>query len=367
MIYILLLLSVLFTAPLSANAADSDGCGPIEFTNPNNANEKARWEPTEPNGCDYDPNDGLYCPGYTSNWTYVIRGYHPYDNMDSVYTYEELVDLNYNFDDICEPNIKQEDIPDPNGGDPLGICYRVYHYNEDRFTGNWSSCFPVSATKPEYHYETTDTFSFTTHISYATKTGYLYYGEIVANTADCADKFEEYVESFPNTKCDGEIKGQMYWRSENGGYWDAADCTCNYTTTLNWFSTSKADIACKLSFNTPGTEVTSYSAWYDPTDQNESDDYGCYVTQAHACKAGYCIPPDTNGTQCTQAPAGHYHDNDTDTQCQPCPAGTTSDEGSSLITQCYMSTASTTGTLFKDNFGNFSLDKLTNSDIPYKQ
>lgn len=356
MIYILLLLSVLFTAPFSANAA----CGTQYFRNADG--EQAQWQPTEPNGCEYDPNNGLYCPGSRRNLIYFTSGYHPYDTMDPVYTSDDLADLS--FDDICELNIKQEEIPDPNGGAPLGICYRVYHYEEDRVTGKWSNCLPVSATKSGYHYETTDTFSFTTHISYTHKTGRLDYGEIVANTADCADKFEEYVASFPNIRCDGEIKGQMYWRSENGGYWDAADCTCNYTTTLDWNFTSNADIACKLNFNSPNPAVNSNSTWYDPTDQNESEDYGCYVTQAHACKAGYCIPPNTNGTQCTQTPAGYYHDNDTDTQCQPCPAGTTSKENTynNSIYSCFLPKT----TVFYDSNGSFTLEELgATKDIYY--
>ena len=350
MIYILLLLSVLFTAPFSANAA----CGTQFFRNADG--DQAIWQPTELNGCEYDPNNGLYCPGSTR---YYTSGYHPYKHLDSVYTSDDLADLS--FDDICEPNIEQEEIPDPNGGDPLGICYRVYHYNEDRVTGKWYDCLPVSATKPGYHYKKTDTFNFYTHTSYTNETGSLDYGEIVANTLDCAGHFAENVSLHLARKCrtsNGEIKGQMYWRSENGGYWDAADCTCNYTTTLNWAFTSNADIACKLKLNPNNPAVNSSTTWYDPTDQSESEDYGCYVTQAHACQIGYCIPPNTNGTQCTQTPAGHYHDNDTDTQCQPCPAGTTSGTRTISIDNCFLPLE----TVFTDLNGSFTLEELGETD-----
>ena len=349
MIYILLLLSVFFTAPFSANAA----CGTQFFRNADG--DQAIWQPTELNGCEYETNNGLYCPGSTR---YYTSGYHPYDTLNPVYTSEELEAANYTFDDICEPNIKQEDIPDPNGGDPLGICYRVYHYEEeDRVTGKWSDCLPVSATKPGYHYETTDTFNFTTHISYGySETGSLDYGEIVANIADCA----EYVD----IECDGKINGQMEWVSENGGYWSAADCTCNYTTTLNWLFTSKADIACKLKLNPHKPEVNSSTTWCSPTNQREPNEEKCSITQTHACKAGSCIPQ--NGTQCTFVPDGYYHDNDTDTQCQPCPAGTTSGRntgyGQGSISGCFLPLE----TVFYDSNGSFSLWNLgATEDIFY--
>lgn len=361
MIYILLLLSVLFTAPFSANAA----CGTQSFSNADG--ETAQWQPTEPNGCEYEKDNGLDCPGYLSNLMFSTGGYHPHSDLEPVYTSDDTAELS--FDNVCESNIKQEEIPDPNGGAPLGICYKVYHYEEDRVTGKWSDCLPVSATKSGYHYAKTDTFNFTTHISYTHKTGRLDYGEIVADTLECAEHFAEKLSQSLAQTCyssNGEIKGQMYWRSENGGYWDAADCTCNYTTTLDWFSTSKADIACKLKLNPHNPAVNSGTTWYDPTDQRESNNDTCYVTQAHACKAGYCIPPNTNGTQCTQPPAGYYHDNDTDTQCQPCPAGTTSGDpryGQDSISDCFLPKT----TVFKDSNGSFTLEELgATENIFYK-
>ena len=67
----------------------------------------------------------------------------------------------------------------------------------------------------------------------------------------------------------------------------------------------------------------------------------------------------------TDCPAGYYCKNG---EQKACPAGTTSDEGSSLITQCYMSTASTTGTTFTDSNGSFSLRDLgATEDIFYAQ
>lgn len=361
--YIFIILSILFTAPFSANAA----CGIQSFSNADG--DVARWHPTEPNGCEYETNNGLDCPGSRRDLMYFTRGYHPITDLNPVYTGEKLDELNYTFNDICEPNIIEEEIPDPDGGDPLGICYKVYHYEADRLTGKWSECLPVSATKSGYHYEQTDTFNFNTHISYIYgETGSLDYGEIVANTADCADKIEEYVAaSFPNIKCDGEIKGQMVWVPEyDGGYWSAANCTCNYTTILDWSNTSKADIACKLDFYSDTSEVQLYTSWYKPTDQDWSDEERCYITKTHACKIGCCIPPDADGTQCTRTPAGYYHDNDTDTQCQPCPAGTTSRENeyTPSIEYCFLPL----GTVFTDSNGKFFLGDLgATEDIFYAQ
>lgn len=66
----------------------------------------------------------------------------------------------------------------------------------------------------------------------------------------------------------------------------------------------------------------------------------------------------------TDCPAGYFCTNN---HQEKCPGGTTSRQGSSLITDCYMSADSTTGTLLKDNFGQIPLSILTESDIYYKQ
>ena len=79
-----------------------------------------------------------------------------------------------------------------------------------------------------------------------------------------------------------------------------------------------------------------------------------------ACDVGYCEHKNNPGS-CAAARPGWYHDNDTDAECQPCPAGMTSDgtdkENNKIadsIEKCGIRTGSE-GTIFCDSRGCFTL------------
>lgn len=374
--YILILLSILFTVPFSANAADSEGCGPLYFYNYDG--EEARWEPAEQNGCDYDPNRGLFCPRGSS----YIYGYHPLANLKPSYTEEEVLEISNRedgFNIICEPNMIREEIPDPEGGDdPLGYCYKIYYYNADRETGQWTTnCLPVYGLNINYHYEQTDTFEFYTHTSYNYEKHRIDYGVILSNTESCSTYINRLHDNHaPESEymCNQEtqdrgvtIEGEHTWvpfdddlESYGSGYgaWDMSTCLCRYETYLEWDTTTEAEIICKYNSNEDGPR------WYTPYETNrKSDPNKCYVSQAYACQKGHCIL-EADGKECKESPSGYYHANNTDTQCIGCPAGTTSDEGAGTASDCYVPTGAT----FTDSNGSFSLGELgATDDIYYEQ
>lgn len=94
--------------------------------------------------------------------------------------------------------------------------------------------------------------------------------------------------------------------------------------------------------------------------EDNGNGYNYIYTEGNSPKATMKLGPEY-----TDCPAGSYCTNNKE---ESCPGGTTSEEGATAITDCFMpSKGASNSTLFKDNFGNFSLDKITNNDIPYKQ
>ena len=71
-----------------------------------------------------------------------------------------------------------------------------------------------------------------------------------------------------------------------------------------------------------------------------------------SCAKGYYRPENSN--TCTKTAKGYYSDSDTSMTQEKCPAGSTSDAGSTDIKQCYMK-GGKDGTLFCDKHGCFNL------------
>jgi hypothetical protein len=110
--------------------------------------------------------------------------------------------------------------------------------------------------------------------------------------------------------CDGDdvtINGNAYWK--NNAY-DYSECTCDRKASLKYGT---------------GTELCT---WDGTTWSN------CKRT-LETCKAGYWKGETPNPTDCTQVYAGYYSA-DKELTCHVCPAGSTSDAGSTALTDCYM-------------------------------
>ena len=150
------------------------------------------------------------------------------------------------------------------------------------------------------------------------------YGECVSNTAKCASLLKN---------CDGTITGNAEW---NDAGWDYDNCRCETASSCPWESGEGDD--------------TKWS-------ESETD---CIIRDVTACDVGYCEHKDYPGS-CAAARPGWYHDNDTSAECQPCPAGMTSDgtdkESNKIadsIEKCGMRTGPN-GTRFCDMHGCFTL------------
>ena len=153
------------------------------------------------------------------------------------------------------------------------------------------------------------------------------YGECVSNRAECASLLK---------KCDGTITGNAEW---NDAGWDYNDCRCE---------TDNARID------------NGFGARSCPWDSDEDEWSTDCETDVTACDVGYCEHKNNLGS-CAAARPGWYHDNDTDAECQPCPAGMTSDgtdkENNKIadsIEKCGIRTGPN-GTIFCDSRGCFTL------------
>ena len=154
------------------------------------------------------------------------------------------------------------------------------------------------------------------------------YGECVSNTAECASLLKN---------CDkGTITGNAEW---NGTGWNYDNCRCETD-------------------NGPIENGTGSSSC--PWDSDEGDWSTDCERDVVTCHVGYCEHKDETGS-CAAARPGWYHDNDTDAECQPCPAGMTSDGTDELnkkiadsIEKCGMRTGPN-GTRFCDSNGCFTL------------
>ena len=151
------------------------------------------------------------------------------------------------------------------------------------------------------------------------------YGECVSNTAECASLLK---------KCAGTITGDAKW---NDAGWDYDKCRCE---------TDNARID------------NGFGARSCPWDSDEGNWSTDCETDVTACDVGYCEHKDKTGS-CAAARPGWYHDNNTDAECQPCPAGMTSDGTNKdniadSIEKCGMRTGPK-GTRFCDSNGCFTL------------
>jgi len=156
------------------------------------------------------------------------------------------------------------------------------------------------------------------------------YGECVSNTAKCASLLKN---------CDGTITGNAEW---NGTGWDYDKCRCE---TENG----------RIDNGFGGRSCPWESGEGDDTKWSETD---CITYDVAKCDVGYCEHKDHPGS-CAAARPGWYHDNDTDAECQPCPAGMTSDGTNKdniadSIEKCGMRTGPN-GTRFCDSHGCFTL------------
>ena len=151
------------------------------------------------------------------------------------------------------------------------------------------------------------------------------YGECVSNTAECASLLKN---------CGGTITGNAEW---NGTGWNYDNCRCETD-------------------NGPIENGTGSSSC--PWDSDEGDWSTDCERDVVTCHVGYCEHKDHPGS-CAAARPGWYHDNNTDAECQPCPAGMTSDGTNKdniadSIEKCGIRTGPK-GTRFCDSNGCFTL------------
>ena len=234
------------------------------------------------------------------------------------------------YDSTCEYNLKCNGYdkpcegfhPDPN--DPNGSCISNKQEceggNGSGFkywladTGEYSECY-ITTCEEGYHLETASDQSFCG----------IQYGECVSNTAECASLLK---------KCAGTITGDAKW---NDAGWDYDKCRCE---------TDNARID------------NGFGARSCPWDSDEGNWSTDCETDVTACDVGYCEHKDKTGS-CAAARPGWYHDNNTDAECQPCPAGMTSDGTNKdniadSIEKCGIRTGPK-GTRFCDSNGCFTL------------
>ena len=226
-----------------------------------------------------------------------------------------------NYKDYCggfhpDPN-------DPNGScisneqeceDETGSGFKYWVFDASTSTGEYSECY-ITTCNEGYHLETASDQSFCG----------IQYGECVSNTAECASLLKN---------CDGTITGNAEW---NDAGWDYDNCRCE---------TDNARID------------NGFGARSCPWDSDEGDWSTDCENDVTACDVGYCEHKNNLGS-CAAARPGWYHDNDTDAECQPCPAGMTSDGTNKdniadSIEKCGMRTGPE-GTRFCDSHGCFTL------------
>jgi len=195
-----------------------------------------------------------------------------------------------------------------------GSGFKYWLFDASTSTGEYSECY-ITTCNEGYHLETASDQSFCG----------IQYGECVSNTAECASLLK---------KCDGTITGDAKW---NDAGWDYDKCRCE---------TDNGPIE-----NGTG----SSSCPWNSDEGNWSTDCERDVV---TCHVGYCEHKDETGS-CAAARPGWYHDNDTSAECQPCPAGMTSDGTNKdniadSIEKCGMRTGPN-GTRFCDSHGCFTL------------
>ena len=208
------------------------------------------------------------------------------------------------------------------GGNGRGFKYWMFDKNAG--TGayvNNGQCF-LTACKEGYHLKESGQYICEKP-----------YGECVSNTAECASLLKN---------CDkGTITGNAEW---NGTGWDYDNCRCE--TDNGEIDHGTGSISCPWE-----------SGEGDDTKWSKTD---CIIRDVAKCDVGYCEHKDHPGS-CAAARPGWYHDNDTSAECQPCPAGMTSDGTDELnkkiadsIEKCGMRTGPN-GTRFCDSYGCFTL------------
>ena len=219
--------------------------------------------------------------------------------------------------------------PDPN--DPNGSCipneqgcsdetgdgFKYWLFNANG-TGEYSKCY-ITTCKEGYHLKESEQYICEKP-----------YGECVSNTAECASLLKN---------CDGTITGDAEW---SGTGWDYSDCRCE---------TDNGEI----DHGTGSSSCPWESGEGDSTKWSETCE-----NDVVTCDVGYC-EHEKNPGSCAAARPGWYHDNDTSAECQPCPAGMTSDGTDELnkkiadsIEKCGMRTGPN-GTRFCDSYGCFTL------------
>ena len=196
------------------------------------------------------------------------------------------------------------------GGNGSGFKYWVF---DATGTSEYSKCY-ITTCNEGYHLKESDQYICEKP-----------YGECVSNTAECASLLKN---------CAGTITGNAEW---NGTGWNYDNCRCE---------TDNGPIE-----NGTG----SSSCPWNSDEGNWSTDCETDVT---ACDVGYCEHKDKTGS-CAAARPGWYHDNDTSAECQPCPAGMTSDGTNKdniadSIEKCGIRTGPK-GTRFCDSNGCFTL------------
>ena len=180
-------------------------------------------------------------------------------------------------------------------------------------TSEYSQCY-ITTCKEGYHLKESDQYICTKP-----------YGECVSNTAECASLLKN---------CGGTITGNAEW---NGTGWNYDNCRCETD-------------------NGPIENGTGSSSC--PWDSDEGDWSTDCERDVVTCHVGYCEHKDHPGS-CAAARPGWYHDNNTDAECQPCPAGMTSDGTNKdniadSIEKCGIRTGPK-GTRFCDSNGCFTL------------
>ena len=194
------------------------------------------------------------------------------------------------------------------GGNGSGFKYWVF---DATGTSEYSQCY-ITTCEEGYHLK---------------ESGQYIYGECVSNTAECASLLKN---------CDGTITGNAEW---NDAGWNYDNCRCE---------TDNARID------------NGFGARSCPWDSDEDEWSTDCENDVTACDVGYCEHKNNPGS-CAAARPGWYHDNDTDAECQPCPAGMTSDgtdkENNKIadsIEKCGIRTGPN-GTIFCDSRGCFTL------------